>query len=95
MPDVNYNEINKRKVDRAILEFNKEEIKVEMRKFKKLEEIVDTKNIMVKEYMMNSNITDSRMLFRVRTKMVKLKANMPCMYRRDNLIFTMCAKNKM
>ena len=39
------------------MEFNKEEIKVKMRKCKKLEELVDTENGMVKNYMMNSNIT--------------------------------------
>ena len=71
IPDVNQSTVNKRDVDMAIQKVNRKEIVKEMKeKYKKLDELVDTENGLVKNYMKTKNITESRMLFRIRTKML-------------------------
>ena len=82
IPDVNQSTVNKRDVDMAIQKVNREEIVKEMKeKYKKLDELVDTENGLVKDYMKTKNIMESRMLFRIRTKMLDLKENMKGRYK--------------
>ena len=82
IPDVNQSTVNKRDVDFAIQKVNREEIVMVMKdKYKKLDELVETENGLVKEYMKTKNITESRMLFRIRTKMLDLKENMKGRYK--------------
>ena len=46
------------------------------KKYKKLDELVEGGNGLLKEYMKIKNISESRMMFRIRTKMLNQKENM-------------------
>ena len=82
--DVNQSSMNKRDVDMAIRKVNKEEIVQEMKdKYKKLDDLVATENGVVKEYMQTKNIAESRLMFRIRTKMLDLKENMKGKYKNN------------
>ena len=52
---------------------------------KKLGDLVENETARVKDYMMLNNIADSRTMFRIRTKMLELKANMKNMYGEGNM----------
>ena len=52
--------------------------------------LVEDENGEAKEYMMVKNIADSRIMFRVRTRMVAFKENMKNMYGRTKLQCDQC-----
>ena len=81
--DANLVKVSKGQVNMAVREHHKEELKKEMKK--KIEDLVDDETGYVKEYMLVNNIEQSRMLFRIRTKMLELKVIMKGKYE-NNLV---------
>ena len=64
-------------MDGAIREHNRLVIRSDMiLKYKKLDDLVEEEDGMLKDYMRTKNISESRVLFRIRTKMLDLKDNM-------------------
>ena len=61
---------------------------------KKIEDLVGSETGRVKEYMMNSNVADTRTMFRYRTKMLELKDNIKGIYGRDNLSCEACSSGE-
>ena len=77
LPDANIVRVTKAQVDKAIKEYNKQEIREVMaKKYKKLDDLVEGEDGLLKEYMRIKNIAESRIMFRIRTKMLNLKDNM-------------------
>ena len=92
IPDVNCHDLEKSHIRRAIEEHHKCEIIEEMKKReKKLGDLVENETARVKDYMMLNNIADSRTMFRIRTKMLELKANMKNMYGEGNMACDACS----
>ena len=54
-------------------------------------DMVEKETARVKDYMMLINIADSRTMFRIRTKMLELKANMKNMYGEGNIACDTCS----
>ena len=78
-------------MDKAIKEYNKVEIKAAMTsKYTKLDDLVEGEDGCVKEYMKIKNLAKSRMMFRIRTKMVNLKENMKGQLKRSSLECRAC-----
>ena len=53
--------------------------------YTKLDELVEIEDGCVKEYMKMKNLAESRMMFRIRTKMLNLKDNMKGKYKGSSL----------
>ena len=69
--------VSKAQVDMAIKEYNKQEIReVMVKEYKKLDELVEGEDGLLKNYMSVKNISESRMMFRIRTKVHDLTDNM-------------------
>ena len=67
LPHANVVTINKAQVDRAIKEYNKGEIRAVMSSnYTKLDELVEVEDGCVKDYMKMKNLSESRMMFRIR-----------------------------
>ena len=91
LPDANVVTIAKAQVDKAIKEYNKGEIRAVMSSnYTKLDELVEVEDGCVKEYMKMKNLAESRMMFRIRTKMLNLKDNMKGKYKRSILECIAC-----
>ena len=91
LPDANVVTIAKAQVDKAIKEYNKVEIRAVMSSnYTKLDELVEVEDGCVKEYMKMKNLAESRMMFRIRTKMLNLKDNMKGRYRGSSLECIAC-----
>ena len=74
----------------AIKELRKKELLEVMGKSEKMASLIQGENGDAKEYMRVKNITDSRIMFRVPTRMVAFKENMKNMYGRSNLQCDQC-----
>ena len=61
---------------------------------KEMEDLVDDKTGYVQEYMLVNNIEQSRMLFRIRTKMLEFKVNMKGRYA-NNLSCEACSSSEL
>ena len=91
LPDANSLDVTKSQVDKAIKEYNKVEIKEAMTsKYTKLDDLVEMEDSCLKEYMKMKNLAESRMMFRIRTKMVNLKENMKGKFKGSSLDCTAC-----
>ena len=97
LPNANKVDVTKMQVDGAIREHNRLVIRSDMiSKYKKLDDLVEEEDGMlnIKDYMRTKNISESRVLFRIRTKMLDLKDNMKGRYSKDDLNCSACNENK-
>ena len=91
LPNANRVDVTKMQVDGAIREHNRLVIRSDMiLKYKKLDDLVEEEDGMLKDYMRTKNISESRVLFRIRTKMLDLKDNMKGRYSKDDLNCSAC-----
>ena len=95
LPNANRVDVTKMQVDGAIREHNRLVIRSDMiLKYKKLDDLVEEEDGMLKDYMRTKNISESRVLFRIRTKMLDLKDNMKGRYSKDDLNCSACNEDK-
>ena len=97
LPDIIKERISKPKwenmVKKAVLESHEEELTAEVQSKRKLEGIVD-EDMKRKDYFKQKSLEDTRMLFRIRTRMLDLKANFknkPA-FRKDGWVCDGCKK---
>ena len=90
IPDINHSVVPNGTIKKAIKEHRKKQLVELMGRSEKMASLVEDENGEAKEYMMVKNIADSRIMFRVRTRMVAFKENMKNMYGRTNLQCEQC-----
>ena len=74
--DVNHNMVDKRDIDRAITNHDRNEIVERFGKYKKIDRITEDDPTEPKSYLKKKSLADSRLIFRMRTEMVDIKDNM-------------------
>ena len=82
LPDATTEEVEKEEVREAIQLSNLAKLKAEMKGKVKLEQLARTDMRQVQEYV-NWSVEECRMGFRLQTKMLDCRANMPSRYNRD------------
>ena len=90
IPDVNIAGVSKGDMARAVHEMSRKDWMKKMEKSDKLNDLVEQEDGRMKEYMKIKNISDSRIMFRARTKMIPFKNNMKNMYGREHLQCDQC-----
>ena len=95
LPNANKVDVTKMQVDGAIRKHNRLVIRSDMTyKYKKLDDLVEEEDGTLKDYMRTKNISESTVLFHIRTKMLDLKNNMKGRYSRDDLNCSACNDDK-
>ena len=84
MPDVNWNLVNKKDVDKAVTNHDKKETMEKFEKYKKLDKIIGDDPTIAKDYMKQKCIADTRLIFRLRTEMLDVKDNMRNKYKKTS-----------
>ena len=90
IPDINNSVVPIGTVRGAIKEHRKKELLEVMGRSEKMSSLIEVENGEAKEYMKVKSIPDSRIMFRVRTRMVAFKENMKNLYGRTNLQCDQC-----
>ena len=93
IPDVNHNISNKRDINIALRKHDRGEITEKFGKYKKLDKIVDDDPTEAKDYMKVKTLSDTRLIFRLRTEMLEVKDNMRNRYKRNNVYCEACDSN--
>ena len=83
IPNVLYDDVPKYIVKEAVLFHSCKEIKIEMMKKEKLDNIFHEDFGQTKEYMKNKALEECRVQFRIRTNMLQLKGNMKGSFKDD------------
>ena len=81
IPNVNHNIVNKRDLNAALRNHDREEILEKFGKYKKIDKILSDDPTKPKDYMMDKSLADSRIIFRLRTEMLDMKDNMRNKYK--------------
>ena len=92
IPDVNKHHITKNSLKLALRNHDREEMMVKMtRDYKKLDKIKMEDPTKATEYMENKCLSDTRLIFRMRTEMVNLKDNMRNQYKGTSVNCEACS----
>ena len=81
IPNVNHNIVNKKDLNAALRNHDREEILEKFGKYKKIDKILGDDPTKPKKNMMVNSLADSRIIFRMRTEMLDMKDNMRNKYK--------------
>ena len=90
VPDANNNIVNKRDLDKALRTHDGSEIREKFGKYKKIDRIVEDDPTEPKIYMKQKSLSDSRLIFRLRTEMVDVRDNMRNKYKGSSVHCDAC-----